>query len=266
MSEQVQNNSEYLEHHPGAIEDVEKAHAMAEAGDFWETESAKYLRVAQAMLDQNLLDDESNMPLSHIDVANDERLADAVNFVRSELESAEKSEWTNIEELASEAQYVQQFAENKYSAAANAYDAVQDARRRQVEVFGEQDINRIHREYEDQVSNKAVRDVNKAHVMAKAMDRYETDNAALRHATVVAAEQNAIDPETKQVDFDNIDWTAENQAPSYYSLEAARQEIDKAADKPTIDEIKSIIEENNKDADVAAEVAADAYNLQSTKR
>ena len=112
----------------------------------------------------------------------------------------------------------------------------------------------------------AIEDVEKAHVMARTMDRYESDNAALRHATVVAAEQGAIDPETRQVDFDVIDWNEESIPPTFYSLDAARQEIETESDKPTIPEIEAFIKENNQDADAAAGVAAEAYGLQNTKR
>lgn len=261
MPEQATNpitDHPHLEHYPGAVQDVEKAHAMANAADHWETESAKYLRVAQAMVDQNLVDDESNMPLSHIKTEGNEKLAEAVNFVRMELEAADKGEWTNIEELASEAEYVQQFAENKYSAASKAYDALEAAKKRQVEISGEQD--NVHTVYLNNVSSSAVTNIEKAHTMAMAADTEETNAAGLRYAANEALTAGVDPGEFKSAIMD-VDM------PNRYKDVMARTGLDDNSADRSVDGIVHAIKEQKAQADRVYEFTSEAYDkLKATER
>lgn len=53
MSEQAShNNPNYIGHHPGAVQDVEKAHVMAKAMDTQETNSAAMRYVAEKLLSE----------------------------------------------------------------------------------------------------------------------------------------------------------------------------------------------------------------------
>lgn len=50
MNEQLTNNPEYLEHHPDAVMDADKAHVMANVSDYEETEAVAGRRKAENLM------------------------------------------------------------------------------------------------------------------------------------------------------------------------------------------------------------------------